>query len=134
MATPRLDADVPAELRCADFGDERLSKRLAHLAAALVARPDESFPKALVTTAALEAGYRFFKNARVSPERILLPHFEATAQRCCNTGRVRLIHDTSSMEFAGEKPRRGLGPIRGSGQGFFAHVTLALGAGEDRDP
>jgi hypothetical protein len=47
---------------------------------------------------------------------------------------VRLIHDTTGAEYAGDAPRSGLGPLRGKGQGFFAHLTLAVSADEDRRP
>ncbi len=122
------------EMRRADFGDRRLSVRLGTLMDSLVARPSASFPKCWSTAGQLEAGYRFVNNPRVLPDEILRPHLEGTSQRALGQRLVRLVHDTTSVEYPGENSRRGLGPLRGKGQGFFAHVTLAVGAGEDRVP
>jgi hypothetical protein len=121
------------EMRWADFGDERLSARLAALSDALVARPSVSFPQAL-SPKELEGAYRFFDNRRVSPDQILQPHVEATAQRCREQRRVRVAHDTTEVNY-GRSQRRGLGRLRKNGaQGFLCHCSLALGPGEAREP
>lgn len=126
-------APLSQEMQRADLGDRRLGRRLGLLVDSLSAKPGESFPKSL-TPAELEGGYRFFHHPRVTPDSVLQPHYQATAQRAAPHPVVRLVHDSSNVEFTGEVPRRGLGPLRGKGQGFFAHVTLAVGDGEDRVP
>jgi hypothetical protein len=44
-----------------------------------------------------------------------------------------VVHDTTEFEFSGDS-RRGLGPLRGSDQGFLAHVALAIAADGSRRP
>src|SRR5690242_20641611 len=101
---------MSSELAGAELGDARLSKRLGLLADQLSARPGESFPKAL-DDAELEAAYRFFGNADVSPEAILAPHFRQSARRCVGTPRIIVVHDTTAFEFGGQTKREGLGHL-----------------------
>ena len=69
------------EVSSAQFGDRRLSKRLCKVVDELEAKPTMSVPAATKGRAEMEAAYRFFNNSKVSPERILQPHIEATRQR-----------------------------------------------------
>ena len=115
------------------MGDERLSRRLGSLAERLAERPGESFPKAL-DDAELEAAYRFFGNARVTPEAILAPHVRQTVRRAADADRVVVIHDTTQFEFGGQSKRPGLGRLIRPGQGFFGHFALAASADGRRKP
>src|SRR5436190_9190914 len=90
---------LSGEMGKAQLGDPRRAKRLGKIVDALLARPGESFPNALGTDAALEAGYRFFKNRRVTPELILQPHIDATVARSGEVSRVVVLHDTSQFRF-----------------------------------
>src|SRR5436190_9342571 len=130
-------AEIPTistELSEADFGDERLNRRLGRLADQLAERPSESFPKAL-DDSQLEAAYRFFGNDRVSPEAILAPHFRQSARRAVEHERVLVVHDTTQFDFPGNSKREGLGRlIRPAAQGFFGHFSLALSADGARVP
>ena len=67
-----VDADIP---------DWRLRERLGGLASELDGAPEESLPRALKTTAAREAAYRFLGNRRVTAAGILAPHMAATVRR-----------------------------------------------------
>jgi hypothetical protein len=113
----------------AEFGDKRLSARLPRIVQALALNPSEGLPKALRSEAALEAAYRFMANARVTPDRILAPHLNATCRRAIDAGVVLAVHDTTDFEFGGET-RRKIGWVSEDRAGFFAHVTLALSATE----
>lgn len=125
---------LSSELAGAELGDARLSKRLCSLADQLAARPGASFPKAL-DDAELEAAYRFFGNADVTPEAILAPHFRQSARRASALPRIIVAHDTTAFEFGGQTKRRGLGHlIRPAAQGFFGHFSLALSADGTRTP
>lgn len=115
------------ELARAGFGDKRLSVRLGSIVAALSHAPGEGLPRALRTTAALEATYRFMSNAKVTPARILEPHIVAACQRSDDEEAVLLIQDTTELEFEGES-RVALGRVSTSKGGFFAHVALAVSA------
>ena len=114
------------ELSQAQLGDLRLSGRLGQIADALQQAPSAGLPKAMRTTAALEAAYRFVSNSRVTPQGILDPHIEGTIRRAVEEQSVIAIHDTTMFELHGEG-RQGLGRLTGPGQGFFAHVALAVG-------
>ncbi len=122
------------EFSGADLGDGRRSRRLVSLAELLADNPSASFPEAAGGEAALEATYRFFGNDAVHPDDILHPHFEQSARRASVYDAVLVLHDTSSLEFPGENTRTGLGHLRGKGQGFFGHVSLAVAPGEERCP
>jgi hypothetical protein len=121
------------ELGDAEFGDERLNRRLGVLADLVAQRPDAGFPKVL-DDAELEAAYRFFGNDRVTPEAILAPHFRQSARRAREHERVLVVHDTTQFEFAGQKKREGLGRLIRPGQGFFGHFSLATTADGARKP
>jgi hypothetical protein len=124
---------LSAEVVDADLGDQRLTKRLGGLVDALASRPGESFPKAL-DDAELEGAYRFFGNAKVTPEAILEPHFRQTARRAAAHRNVLVVHDTTQFEFGGATHREGLGRLIRPGQGFFGHFALATSADGTREP
>lgn len=124
--------DIRGEVDTADFGDKRLSKRLVRLAEQLAKAPDQSFPKASGSDAALEATYRFLGNDAVTPEVVLEPHIRATAARCRHSGAVVVAHDSTEFRFSSE--REGLGRVAGdSTHGFLGHFALAV-AMRDRSP
>jgi Transposase DNA-binding/Transposase DDE domain len=120
-------AAVQAEFSSADFGDRRRTARLVEMVTSLGRDPSLSFPKAMGSEAALEGTYRFLNNSDVEASEILAPHQRATRSRISMIeGDVVVAHDTSSFAFRGESTRSGLGPIARAGQGFFAHVSLAI--------
>jgi hypothetical protein len=121
------------ELKGAQFGDRRLTKRLLTVAEQLAARPDASFPKAAGGEGALEGTYRFLNHDDVTPEQIMEPHVVATVRRAAEVGIVLAAHDTSQFDFGGD--REGLGWVNTSGaQGFFGHFCLAMTADGTRRP
>jgi transposase-like protein/DDE family transposase len=126
---PALSSEVVE----ADLGDVRLTQRLALLVDSLADRASESFPNAL-DDAELEGAYRFFGNARVTPDAILSPHYRQTARRASEHDDVLVIHDTTQFEFGGTVKRKGLGRLIRPGQGFFGHFALAMSADGDREP
>lgn len=102
------------------------------MAAACAASPTDSFPRQDATIAGREAMYRFFSNPKVTMAKLLEGHVESTIKRLEGRRVVRLLHDSSSFEFSGE--RAGLGVTLGKKMGFIGHFTLALGADEAREP
>lgn len=124
---------ISADLRSAYFGDTRLSSRLSMMADAIAETPRASLPAIFPRDADLEGAYRFLGNKRVTLERVLAPHREATCERAQQEGVILVLHDTTEFTFEGETGRQGLGPVS-SGQGFFAHVALAVTADSRRRP
>src|SRR6185436_8496092 len=92
----------------------------------LVAKPDASFPKALVGSAEQEAAYRFFGNVAVSPDAILGGHYDSLRRRCEREEVVLAIHDTTTVSFRHDERRRGDDGKTLPKQRFFAHVALVI--------
>jgi hypothetical protein len=124
--------NIRGEVETAEFGDKRLTARLVRIAEELAKAPDESFPKAARSDAALEATYRFLGNGSVTPAAILQPHVSATAARCSQAGAVFVAHDSTELRFSSE--RDGVGRVAGDDtHGFIGHFALAVAA-KDRAP
>lgn len=125
---------IEGEYEEAELGDERLKARLLVLAAGLSREPVASFARISKSVAAREAAYRFLENRRVTMERLLEPHQEATAERCREVGSVYVISDTTEVVLPGEKRGKALGRIHGRRRGFLAHTALAVSALGNRAP
>jgi transposase-like protein/DDE family transposase len=123
---------ISDEVRGADLGDPRRSRRLIQIVEQLAPMPDASFPTAAESNAALEATYRFLGSEAISPAQILAPHIEQTVNRVEQAKRVIVAHDTTELRYSGE--RDGLGRLTESGYGFFAHCALAVTADGQREP
>lgn len=109
------------------LGDRRLEERARSLVALFDRAPEKSLPKATQTAAELEGAYRFFRNHRVTLDKLLAPHVAATAERArAASSPVIVAHDTTELRFGGEAARDGLGDLTHGGQGFFAHVALTV--------
>lgn len=117
--------DIAGEFRDAPLGDQRRSARLERIGEQLALDPTRSFPEAMASEGQLEALYRFLNNDEVSFGGILEAHARRTAHRCTTHRDVLVLHDTTSMEFSGE--REGLGRLQTSARnGFFLHASLAV--------
>jgi hypothetical protein len=123
---------VATEFEGLALGDARLNARALSIASSMEEAPAESFPERMGTDAELEGLYRFFANSAVKMDDLLAPHVEKTRVRCAAHPVVRVIHDTTTLRFEGD--RQGLGSLGGDANGFFAHVTLAVSADERREP
>src|SRR5215475_12140342 len=115
------------ELKEADFGDERLTKRLVRLTRDLAGKPEGSVPQACGNPASTKAAYRFWDNDKVTPERIREAHREKTIERAKEYGTILAVQDTSSFNYTAHKATTGLGPIDGHGsQSTHVHSVLAV--------
>jgi hypothetical protein len=87
-----------------------------------------SIPAATDRRAEMEAAYRFFDNDKVSPEKILEPHFEATQERISQTDFTLLVQDTTEFDLTRPKQQvRGAGPMDcESRHGAFFHPLQAF--------
>ena len=94
MSIPLMD-----EVRGAEFGDQRLTKRLGKVVEELGSKPTMSVPAATHGRAEMEAAYRFFDNPKVSPEKILQPHIDATRERIRQCDLVLLVQDTTELDL-----------------------------------
>jgi hypothetical protein len=133
-----MKSSIPAasaEFASADFGDERLTRRLMRIADCVAAAPSSGFPEITRSDGELEGVYRFLGNERVTPLKILAPHFASTIERT-GTGDLFVVHDTTEFGFGGTAHRDGLGRINkvGEKQGFFGHFALAVASDGSRRP
>lgn len=76
-----MESWVEEETAACGLGDARLNRRLGAMLAAMGERPGRSLPTAFQDWANTKAAYRFFSNEKVSEDKILAGHFEASALR-----------------------------------------------------
>jgi len=129
---PRVQAPVDwaeEEFGGAQFGDERLSKRLVELARDFYARPQASIPQACDSRARTKAAYRWISHPMINLQSVLAPHYEATTRRIDEESIVLAVQDTTSFNYSTHIATQGLGPIgspqRGP-QGIMMHDTMAF--------
>ncbi len=126
------EAWVKSELFSVNFGDKRLDERFWFLSEELSKHPSQSINQASNNWAAAKAAYRFFDNPKVSPEKILEPHYASTIDRVLEQDRVVVAQDTSYFNFTSHRKTKGLGPLSKSPkngfeqQGICLHTSLAL--------
>ncbi len=118
------------EVSAAQFGDQRLTKRLGKIVEELGAKPTMSVPAAAKGRAEMEAAYRFFDNPKVSPDKILQPHLEATRGRILQSDVALLVQDTTELDLTRPKQQvEGAGPIEcETRRGAFFHLLVAFDA------
>ncbi len=126
-----MSVSVTDEVRGAEFGDQRLTKRVGKIVEELGAKPTMSVPAATHGRAEMEAAYRFFDNPKVSPEKILKPHLDATRERIRQSDVVLLVQDTTELDLTRPQQQvKGAGPIEcDSRRGAFFHPLIAFEAG-----
>jgi hypothetical protein len=119
---------VCEEVAGADFGDERLNKRMAKVLDRVASRPTVSIPAACRGWAETQAAYRFFDHEQVTEHTVLAPHRQATIDRIRQQLIALLIQDTSELDWTSKRDIiRGLGPLNDeSRQGVLAHPTLVV--------
>lgn len=118
---------VEQEMATADLGDRRLEKRMKKILDQFSEDPQASPNAALRGWGEAMGGYRFFDNAKASPEKILKAHGEATIARAKAFGRVLVLQDTTELDFTKKKKLQGKGPLSTTHrQGFFLHEHLVV--------
>jgi hypothetical protein len=126
-ACPEAEDWVVSETSSADLGDKRLNRRLETVLRRLAAQPDKSIPTASRGWGETQAAYRFFDNEKVTPEKVLAPHQEATRQRMRPHPVVLCVEDTSELDFTSKPETEGLGPLSyESTRGIYIHPMLAV--------
>ena len=118
---------ITEETRSADFGDKRLDKRYASLLGTLSSQPNKSLPESCKGWTETLAAYRFFDNTKVTAEKVLSPHIEATLERIKQYKTVLLPQDTTEINYSHHASVNGLGPLsRIHEQGFHLHPIVAV--------
>jgi hypothetical protein len=115
------------EVAAADFGDQRLDARVVTLLSALGNHPNLSIPAACRGRNEMEAAYRFFKNDKVTFEKVLAPHKARTLERVAQQETVLLVQDTTEIDLTRpEQEVVGAGELDGSRQGILLHEMQAF--------
>lgn len=122
---------IAGEFDGVSLGDARLGERLRRIVELSAAAPDDSFPEQMQTVADREALYRFFSNPKVTIDGLLEGHVRQTHERLRGHPVIRVVHDTTTFHFSGE--REGLGLTRGGASGFLGHFAVAVAAAEERE-
>lgn len=115
------------EMAAADFGDARLDRRAHLVLGKMGEKPTLSIPGACKSWAETLAAYRFFDNEKVTSEKVLRPHVDATWERIRQHPVVLCIEDTTEVDYSTKKETKGLGPLTYKArQGLLLHPTLAV--------
>jgi len=116
------------ELCGCDFGDARLNKRACKVIDALGQRPNISIPAALTGRADIEACYRLMDNEKITPDKVLKPHADATYKRIEQEDYVLIVQDTTEIDLT--RPQQqvtGAGPMDcETRRGAFFHPMVAF--------
>lgn len=123
-----MEAWTSTEVASSDMRDARLDARFEILLDRLAQRPSASLPQACCDHGELLAAYRFFDNSKVSPEKILEPHRQATAARIRDYPVVVIPQDTTVVDTTRpEEQVEGAGPLGDEAHtGFLAHLSVAF--------
>jgi hypothetical protein len=119
---------ITAELTTSSLEDKRLNERFIEIVEAFGNTPNASIPAALGGRAELKAAYRFFDNEKVTPAKLLAPHFHATARRCRAQAVVLFPQDDTALDFTRpEQQVVGAGPLAKAHRlGAFLHLNGAF--------
>lgn len=124
---PESEDWVRLETASAELGDERLNRRLELVLRRLADQPEKSIPAAFQGWTETQAAYRFFTNEKVTPEKVLAAHREATVQRMGQYPVVLCVEDTSELDFTSKPKTEGMGPLNYElTRGLHIHPMLAL--------
>ena len=115
-----------------NLGDKRLNRRFISVAGKLSKYPGFSVNKACQGWKEVKSAYRLFDNDKVSPAKILEPHFQQTMMRAKEYPFILAIQDTSSINFNTHESKKDIGYVgyndskEGNSKGFFIHPTMAV--------
>jgi len=112
------------EMKTAKLRDKRLDKRLMRILSALAERPTASIPAACGGKLETDAAYQFFDNPKVTFEKVLQPHIDATRQRIAEQKVVLFVQDTTELDVTRpEQQVVGAGPMDSvSRRGAYLHL------------
>lgn len=114
------------ELKQADLGDARRTKRLIRIVGDLSAQPASSVPQACGNIAATCAAYDFWSSPYFEPEDIRNAHTASTIERIKEHDIILAIQDTTSIDLTNHPATSGLGYLdHRKSSGLKVHSTFA---------
>src|SRR6185295_16761654 len=109
-ADPRTWAEV--HFSEAELFDERRTRRLETIAAAMASNPGASLPRLFARASDVKAAYTFFGQGDVDPDAIQQPHRDLVREAMREVGTYLLVEDTTQVDFSARRAKvPGLGPI-----------------------
>jgi len=118
------------EFGAAELKDERLRKRLLTLARDFYERPQANLPQACQSRAKTRAAYRFFDHPKITMDKLLNSHYEATLRRMSEEPVVLVVRDTTTLNYSAHPLTQGIGPIspkKSKGAiGLLLHDSMAF--------
>lgn len=122
-----MSTNIELEMKDLNLNDKRLNRRCLELIKQFQANPQASIPSALTFSKQVKAAYRFFKNPKVSFDKILAPHSAATITRCSSEKIVLVVEDTTEMDFTDNSILQDLPRLDHlERRGFYCHTSLAI--------
>jgi hypothetical protein len=130
LCSPERHEDwAQQEFGKAELNDERLSKRLLTLARDFYERPQANLPQACQSRAKTRAAYRFFDHPKITMDKLLNSHYEATLKRISEEKTVLVVQDTTTVNYSAHPLTKGLGPISPKSEGvvgLLLHDSMAF--------
>ena len=121
-----MNAWVEEELTSVNLSDARLDVRMHKILDRVGSKPGVSIPAACKGWNETSGAYRFFNNKKVTQEKVLSAHTDATHKRMSDHKVVLCIQDTTEMDYTGRE-LKDAGPLSIEERiGIFNHVTLAV--------
>lgn len=109
---------ISAEFATTSFGDERLNKRFKKILESSLSRSQSTISSCFDSWGEVKGAYRFLANDKIDYEKIISPHFQATAERIRGHETVLLIQDTVYLDFKNREKTDGLDVVWKRGEGF----------------
>ena len=111
------------------FGDKRLEERMDKIIEQISEKPSVSIPQAASNAHQAKAIYRFLDNTKVTPEKILEHHIQATLKAVSEEKVILSIQDTTELDYSSLKQTVGIGYLENSKLlGIKLHTALAVSA------
>lgn len=124
--SPTSDGTIGAELLGIDLGDLRLNKRSQQLITSLAVDPQLSINASCVGWDETHAAYQFIDNVKVTPAKLLKPHYAATLCRMQAQPVVLIPQDTTELDFT-KHPAGDAKCLNIKERfGFYEHVQFAV--------
>ena len=121
-----MSAEIRREMEGVHLGDERLNARAVQMLESFMSNPSVSINAACNGWSESQAAYRFFNNARTTPEKILQPHIDRTLERIAQEKVVLMVQDTTELDFS-KHPAKDAGVLNLPNRfGFYNHTLLAV--------
>jgi len=119
---------IDTEFNTIDLGCDRLYKRAAKVLHNFFVKPQSSIPEAMGSWPDSKSAYRFISNPKITPEKILQPHIDATQSRIHGQKIILAVQDTTDLNYTHHPCVKGLGTIGSSPKlrGMHVHTTMAF--------